>query len=132
MMCRLKEFVYQYSDYAFIRVSLARWQRILSLEQAEPAFRNQIIKIIYAYVEMLESKPVYCHRIEAVRYAFDEDGYYCPPPLPDLGLLSGVGEEKITYLSSKREQQQFFTERYWELSPQLLDTILDKIWDEYR
>jgi hypothetical protein len=131
-MMRIKQFVYQYCEHALLRLPLARWQRILSLEQAEPAFRHQTIKIIYAYVEMQNNKPVYCHRIEAVCYSFDEDGYYCPPPLPDLGLLAGVREEKVTYLEPRRERQQFFAERYWQPSPQLLDNILDKIWRDHR
>lgn len=65
---RLKQYVYQNCEHALIRLPLARWQRILSLEQAEPVFRNCNIKIIYAYVEMYGIRPVYCHRIEAVRY----------------------------------------------------------------
>lgn len=77
MMSKLKQFVYQY-DAELRRVPLARWQRILCLEQSEPAFRNCTIRIIYAYVEMANVKPVYCHRIEAARYAFDEAGNCIP------------------------------------------------------
>lgn len=131
-MPRLKHYVYQHRDHALLRVPLARWQRILSLEQAESAFRNQPVKIIYAYVETRANKPVFCHRIEAVCYMFDDDGYYCPPALPDLNLLAGVQDEKVTYLTTRREQQQFFRMRYWEISPQLLDNILDKIWCDNR
>jgi hypothetical protein len=131
-MPRLKQFVYHSVDYTLLRVPLARWQRILLLEQTEPTFCNQIVKIIYAYVEMQDKRPVFCHRIEALRYKFDDVGYYCPPALPDLNLLSGVGDEKVTYLATRREQQEFFRMRYWEIPPLLLDNILDKIWGEYR
>lgn len=131
-MMKLKQFVYQYDDFALLRLPLARWQRILALERAEPAFRQRTIHIIYAYVEMQNKRPVYCHRIEAVCYRFDAGGYYCQPPLPDLDLLAGIQEEKVTYLSSRRARQQFFAERYWQPSPQLLDTILEKIWHDSR
>jgi len=131
-MMRLKEFVYQFTDYVLLRIPLARWQRILSLEQAEPAFCNRTVKVIYAYVEMEKARPVYCHRIEALRYTFDNYGFYCPPPLPDLGLLAGVQDDNVAYLSTKREQQEFFKIRYWQVSPQLLDSVLDKIWSDSR
>lgn len=131
-MMRLKEYVYEYSNYALLRIPLARWQRILSLEQAEPAFCNRTIKIIYAYVEMEKARPVYCHRIEALRYTFDTYGFYCPPALPDLGLLAGVQDDNVIYLSAKREQQEFFRMRYWRVSSQLLDSVLDTIWQDRR
>lgn len=126
----VKQYVYQYLNDALLRIPLARWQRVLSLEQAEPAFRNQTIKIIYAYVETKNARPVYCHRIESLRYTFDSVGIYCSPPLPDLELLAGMQNDNVTYLSAKLEQQKFFTTRYWKVSPQLLDSILDKIWHD--
>ena len=131
-MSRLKQYIYQHCDHALLRVPLARWQRILSLEQSEPAFRNQSVKMIYAYVQMRNKKPVFCHRIEAVRCTFDDAGYYCPPVLPDLNLLAGVQDEKVAYLTTRREQEEFFRMRYCEISPQLLDNILDEIWRENR
>jgi hypothetical protein len=127
MMSTLKQYAYLW-DEELIRIPLARWQRILSLEQAELAYRSRTIKMIYAYVEMNNGRPVFCHRIEAVMYRFDEDGFYLPSRLPDFDLLAGVQEQKVTYLSTKREQRQFFKTQYWEIPPLLLDRVLDEIW----
>jgi len=130
---KLKQYIYQCCDeYRLTRIPLARWQRVLALTEAVPAYQDSTIKIIYAYVELDIQRPVYCHRIEAVRYTFDMDGFYSPAPLPDLDLLTGIEESKVTYLSVKQNNKQYFAQHYWEVTPLLLDLILEKIWSEKR
>ena len=128
---RLKQFIYQY-DGELLRVPLARWHRLLANEQSERSFCNRSIHIIYAYVEMSNDKPVYCHRIEAVRYQFDEAGFCQSRSFPDFDLLSAVQDSNIVYLASRLQQREFRESHYWDVPPFLLNIILEKIWSETR
>ena len=132
-MINLKQYIYHYrDDNQLIRIPVTPWQRILSQEQAVPAYQDMSIRIVYSYVEMFARRPVYCHRIETVRYKFDSDGFYSPLPIPDLDMLAGIAEDKISYLSVKKNKNAYFSARYWELTPVLLDNILEKIWSDPR
>jgi len=112
------------------RIPLAKWERVINEQEYLPEFSGQSIKIAYAYIEVVNREPVYCHRIEGEICHFDEQGKLIDPGLPSIDLLSDLynHHQKVVDLSARINKRRYDEANRWSVSQRVLQKIVDTIW----
>ncbi len=125
-----------HADGRVCRIPLARWNRIWRQDEAWLEHENLTERIAYAYVELAQRKPIFCHLIQGSLYSFDASGTldrtfltaYIQSPLDALAVDSEASKPAVV-----NAEHRFLMRRYrhtctWALSSNDVDRIIAMIW----
>lgn len=128
---RLTLYVFHFSSSGVVkRMPLAKWNRLHTKQEKHQAFSGQSVRIAYAYVELENRKPVYCHRIDGVIYHFDSEGIIHDNPLPPIDLLSklNIDTEGVINMTPIIARHRYDASYCWQLNGNDIQRVVDVIW----
>lgn len=121
-----------------LRLNVCRWHwgRVSHSKECLVGYKNQIIHIAFAYIELEQRRPIDCHRIEGIKYRINSEGtldehYTVKDLISPLDTLMEESEKDTTTVI--RAETLFKMKRCkdrctWRLSKEDIGGILALIW----
>ena len=128
---RFTVYAFQFSDGADVsRIPYAKWCRIRAGEEVVDEYASKVIRIAYAYISLVNSKPDFCSRIEGVNYYFDDSGRILSDAPCYFDLLQDLEEDTggVINLQHRKKKKDFSDKYQWELNSQQVQAVLDCVW----
>ena len=130
-MSRFTVYVFHFLEKGdVIRIPYAKWSRIRAGKDIIEEYSNKVIHIAYAYLLLENRKPVYCPRIEGIKYYFDKSGCVIADAPCYFDLLQDLEEDAggVISLPHRKKKKEFSSKYQWKLNSQQIQTVLDFIW----